>query len=671
MNLGEKNMRLSVILLILLESIFLLFGNVYALNLNDQVDKYPLSSCSLPFEKKEFNGLINLAVNSMIHSSPSLIKINSLYGPNGLSDNFNHNLIHIPMQNIQPGNGCNVTDTVRECLISQLTSLTIKNKIDSKTNLVCNPELLLDFYLHREAKPVWVTENGLNKKAEILLKTIIDADHEGLDSGTYHQKDILSLLTDIKLAILMDANESEQLAELDLLLSDAFFSFGFHLSEGTVDPYSNNFSWYIKKPKKDLTKIFQTVLYDDNLKGFVDALQPRHPGYLRLKLALLKYIHIQKTGGWHELTSMGKMRKGDHGRWISALRSRLIISGDLTDSKNNNQTYFDEVLEDGVRRFQARHGLEVDGVVGSKTLTELNVPVEDRIRQIRLNMERWRWLPQDLGECHIMVNTANFKLNVIENEQTINSIRAIVGRMKRPTPFLSRKITYLELNPYWNIPHKIALNDILPSIKKDSDYLADNDIRIFENWEEDARELDPESIDWASITKKNFVYKLRQDPANSNALGRVKFIFPNEFSIYLHDTPARKLFNMTKRTFSSGCIRIEEPIKLAAYLLQDNSKWDLEKLIAAVNSKKTKAILLSHPINIHILYWTAWVEKDGTVNFRDDIYGRDSQLNFVLKEKATSPEVLYGKNSEKRYFSSQMLPASNPSNIKRKNRVSH
>jgi murein L,D-transpeptidase YcbB/YkuD len=165
------------------------------------------------------------------------------------------------------------------------------------------------------------------------------------------------------------------------------------------------------------------------------------------------------------------------------------------------------------------------------------------------------------------------------------------------------------------------------------------------------------------ITKANFIYKLRQDPNTANALGRIKFIFPNEFAVYLHDTPTRELFSMTRRTFSSGCIRIEKPIELAAYLLQENTKWDLEKIIAAVESRKTKIIILPDPVNIHILYWTAWVDKDGTINFRDDIYGRDDKLNIVLNGKAGSPQVLYGKNSEKNLFSSQILPTSNRSNI--------
>ncbi|MDH4207021.1 MAG: L,D-transpeptidase family protein, partial [Desulfobacteraceae bacterium] len=500
-----------------------------------------------------------------------------------------------------------------------------------------------------------------SKKAEVFIKTIVEADHEGLDSSTYHRDGILTLLTNVELNSVLDAFEPAKYAKLELLLTDAFFSYGFHLSEGIVEPNPTDFDWHIKKPKKNLLKILQTSLHNEKLEELVDILQPHHSGYLKLKSALLKYKNIKNSGGWHKVPVGPKLRKGDIGKRIAALRSRLIISGDLADSKNDNEEYFDEALENSVKKFQARNGLKIDGVVGSSTLLVLNISVEDRIEQIKLNMERWRWLPQDLGERYIMVNTANFELDIIENGQSVTSSRAIVGKKKRPTPALSRKITYMELNPYWNIPHKIALNDILPCIKKDLNYLTDKGIRIFENWQDDAKEINPESIDWDTVTKENFAYKLRQDPANLNALGRIKFIFPNEFSIYLHDTPALELFNKTKRTFSSGCIRIEKPMELAAYLLTNNSKWTYEKLIAAINSKKTRTILLSDPMNIHILYWTAWVDKDGIVNFRDDIYGRDRQLNIALNEKIHTPEVRYGKKSETKVLSFQTLPESNPS----------
>ncbi|HAY37995.1 MAG TPA: hypothetical protein DCY53_00840, partial [Desulfobacteraceae bacterium] len=234
-------------------------------------------------------------------------------------------------------------------------------------------------------QPVWVTEDGLSKKAEVFIKTIIEADHEGLDSSTYHRDKILALNTNVEFNSLLDGFEPAKRAELELLLTDAFFSYGFHLSEGMVEPNPTDFDWHIKKPKKNLLKTLQTLLQNEKLEDLVDLFQPHHSGYLRLKSALLKYQKIKNSGGWH-----------------------IVPSGP------------------------------------------------------KLNMERWRWLPQDLGKRYLMVNTANFELDIIENGQSVTSTRAIVGKKKRPTPALSQKITYMELNPYWNIPHKIAINDILP-----------------------------------------------------------------------------------------------------------------------------------------------------------------------------------------------------------------
>lgn len=655
---GGKNMRIMAILFILMGSIFLLTLDSYALVLNLKVEKYSLSGCLFPFLSNGLDGYGNLAGNGMNHTSPFLPKLSRSFGS---SDNYNQPPTNAHVQYTDNNNGSNFTNKVRENLRFRLASLTLRNKKVHKTQLICNPALLLNFYLHRELQPVWVTENWLSNKAEVLIETIHKADLEGLDSRTYHRDDIFSLLTEIEHSSAMDMSKPAKYADLELLLTDALFSYGFNLSEGIVEPYSYNFDWHIKKPKKDLPKILQAVLNNGRLKELVHILQPRHSGYLRLKSALLKYQNIKKTGAWHKVPAGLKMRKGDAGKRIDALRLRLMATQDLEYSINGDREYFDEALENGVKRFQARHGLKVDGIVGFSTLETLNISLEDRIQQIKLNMERWRWLPRDFGERYIMVNTANYQLNVIENERTIKTIRSIVGKKERPTPMLSGKMTYLEMNPYWNIPHKIALNDILPRIKKDPNYLTDNSIRVFENWTEDAKELNPESIDWDGTGKGNFIYKLRQDPKSSNALGRVKFMFPNRFSIYLHDTPARELFDKTKRAFSSGCIRVEKPMELAAYLLSDNPKWNLQELITAVNSKKTKAISLPDPINIHILYWTAWVDNNGTTHFREDIYGRDRKLNIALNEKGASSEVLYGKNSWEKYLSSQNLPESNHS----------
>jgi len=415
--MGRGNMRLLKILTIALGSILFLFGNVYALNFYCRVDKYSLTNRSLPFDKKAFNCDINPAITSMSKSSASLIYINDTYRPSWFIDNLTPNLTNIPNQTVHTENGVNVTDKVREYLLSRLTSLSNKNKSDNKINLICDPEFIFDFYLHRNFQPVWVTKDWLNHKANVFIKTIAEADHEGLNSSTYHRDEILNLVENIELNGVLDAYEHAKFAKLDLLLTDAFFSFGFHLSEGIVEPNPTDFDWYIKKPKKNLLKILQTSLRNEKLEGLVDVLQPHHSGYLSLKSALLKYKNIKNSSGWHKVPVGPKLRKGDTGKRVSALRSRLIISGDLSDSKNDNEEYFDDALENSVKSFQARNGLKIDGVVGSSTLSALNISVEDRIEQIKLNMERWRWLPKDLGERYIMVNTANFELDIVEKEQ--------------------------------------------------------------------------------------------------------------------------------------------------------------------------------------------------------------------------------------------------------------
>ena len=289
--------------------------------------------------------------------------------------------------------------------------------------------------------------------------------------------------------------------------------------------------------------------------------------------------------------------------------------------------------DEAVRRFQKRHGLLIDGMVGPETLAALNVPVEERIKKITFNMERWRWLPRDLGERYVFINVANFELNIVEGEQILSTMRVVVGRKARPTPIFTGRMTYMELNPYWYIPGKIAREDILPRILDDPNYLSKENIRVFKTWKEPALEIDPGSIDWALITRSNFPFKLRQEPGSSNALGRIKFVFPNKFSVFLHDTPARALFNKTKRSSSSGCIRVENPIELAEYLLKGKPKWNRDNIMTAINKGKRKILVIPDPINVHVLYLTAWVEKDGTLNFRDDIYGKDKPLKKALENR--------------------------------------
>jgi len=299
---------------------------------------------------------------------------------------------------------------------------------------------------------------------------------------------------------------------------------------------------------------------------------------------------------------------------------------------------FDSELEEALRKFQYRNGLDMDGIVGAATFATLNVPVEDCLNQIRVNMERWRWLSEDLGRRHIIVNIADFKLDVFENHRSVMTMRVVVGTKYRRTPVFSDKMTYLVLCPYWHIPRKIALQDKIPLISKDIDYFDQQKIKVLEGWGAETKEIDPKTIDWTNVSSGNFSFRFRQDPGPLNALGRVKFMFPNKFNVYLHDTPSRELFVKSARTFSSGCIRIEKPIELAEYLLRHDPNWTFEHIQNAIKTNREQTVILPEPFDVHLLYWTTWVDDEGSIHFRNDIYKRDERLIRALDER--SPNTL-------------------------------
>ncbi len=315
---------------------------------------------------------------------------------------------------------------------------------------------------------------------------------------------------------------------------------------------------------------------------------------------------------------------------LPGLRARLAQSG-LATTPEGDPSRYDAALEKAVRIFQGRHGLPLDGALGKKTIEALNVPVERRIEQMAMNLERRRWLPDDLGERYVFVNMADFALKVVDGPHTIHATRVVVGTPFHRTPVFSDAIKYIELNPFWNVTPSIAAKELLPKIRKDPGYLARNGYRLFSGWGAEASELDPFSVDWSGVSASRFVYKIRQDPGPKNSLGQLKSVFPNTQSIYLHDTPSRQLFQQTMRAFSHGCIRVENPLDLAVVLLGGADGWTKEKLTQAISSGERKIIALSKPIPVHLVYLTAWVNKDGSVHFRDDIYGRDNRLAEGLR----------------------------------------
>ena len=527
-------------------------------------------------------------------------------------------------------------------LTEQLTELmqTRFSGTDSSANIIVGTDttradtLLFQFYRQRNFQPAWISNSGLQNTGEDLLSAIHDADLEGLNPKDYHVQLLDSMLhkfgMDLKTKVPV---KIEYLMNLEILLSDAFLLFGNHLLSGRVNPETIDLEWLTVRPEADLIEILNEALSTGHIRQTLMSLLPDIPCYAQLRREMELYKSIAQQGGWPIVPPGESIIKGEQGLRVAALSARLIASGDLNERSLAARSTFDDTLELAVKKFQNRHGLRPDGEVGRSTIEALNIPALEYFRRIAVNMERWRWLNRNLGNQYIMVNIAAFTLDVIENNKIVLSIPVVVGKDYRQTPVFSAKMSYLVLNPYWNVPETIATEDILTAVKKDPGYLVKRNIVVLPNWRDTTR-IDPYKVDWASFTKENLPYRFRQAPGRQNALGRIKFMFPNEYDIYIHDTPAKADFRRTQRAFSSGCIRVEDPVGLAAFLLQGNSKWERETIEAALDSVEDFVIRLPEPIPVHIFYCTAWVNEDGKVNFREDIYDRDEPVLKALRAEA-------------------------------------
>ena len=316
--------------------------------------------------------------------------------------------------------------------------------------------------------------------------------------------------------------------------------------------------------------------------------------------------------------------RGRPTRASATLRLRLQLTGDLAaDAQGHPQSRYDDDVHRAVRRFQQRHGLPANGIVDEQTRAVLNIPVQERIRQILANLERARWLPDDLGDPHVLVNLADFALHVTERGRDVLRMRVVIGDPETITPVFSDKISYIEINPYWNVPRSIAVKEKLPVLKRNPGALKAQNIRLLGPGGE---EIDPATINWSAVNANNFNYRLRQDPGERNALGRIKFMFPNPYGVYLHDTPSRALFRRQVRAFSHGCIRIEKPIELATFLLRDKEGWGRARILQTIAQGNNRAIVLRNPVSVHLVYLTAWLDGEGETQFRDDHYNLDAPL---------------------------------------------
>lgn len=503
--------------------------------------------------------------------------------------------------------------------------------------------LMKTFYQERKGLPAWSGEEGPNEQAAVLLRILKRAYREGLCPQDYGVDRIEALMASANLN--REENQpldAEQLVDLDLLLTEAFFSYASHFSGGRADHQRQYPGWVFKPRQTDLVRTLVKALDSRDVEGTLNELAPRFYAYTKLRERLNDYIDIAENGGWPVIPAGRSLKKGMRDKRVSLLRIRLMMtSGILDSSKTKQLDVFDRDLEAAVRQFQRQHGLRENGVVDSTTLRELNVPVEVRICQMAVNLDRLRWLPYELGDRHILINIPDFNLDVVENKRVVMNIRAIVGKIDKRTNLLSSRITAVELNPYWKVPKSIAVDEYLPKLRQNPRYLEGKKIKVFAG-DYQTKPVKPTSIKWSRLSAENFPYFLRQEPGADNPLGRVKFVFSNEADIYIHDTPTRNLFAQSQRSFSHGCIRIEKPVDLAVYLLrnQQNNRWSRQAIQAEIQKGKNMPLPLTQPVPVHIVYQTVWVDREGNLNFRPDIYDIDNipaNLLMVLAATKRSP----------------------------------
>ncbi|MBN1141196.1 MAG: L,D-transpeptidase family protein [Deltaproteobacteria bacterium] len=491
---------------------------------------------------------------------------------------------------------------------------------------------LAPFYTERRDAAVWIHGQKLSREAERLIRYLRSLSDEGLCPEDYRLAELEELLGVHRGAEMSGGYiPAELLATLDVLLSDAFLCLADDLIAGRVDPRRVHENWRFPKVTQDASRLLRFALSENAVIDVLEQLKPSSPSYRRLVAALARYRDIAARGGWPRIPDGAVVRPGDSDPRMPLLVVRLAISGDLAAGEEITFGALDAPLRRALIRFQERHGLEGDGVLGAKTLQALNVTVDERIRQIEVNLERLRWLPKNLGLKYLVVNIPDMMLTVMEEDHPVLWMPVVVGRALRETPVFSARMTYLVFSPFWHVPATIFREDKLPKIRKDAKYLEKNHFEIIP-WSkgEDGEEvLDPRSIDWNVVEADSFPAVMRQHPGPWNPLGQVKFMFPNPDSIYLHDTNEPWLFSRNQRLFSSGCIRIQRPLDLAQYLLEEEG-WSCEKLLNATALFHPHTVLLPEPLPVYLLYQTAWAARDGSVQFRNDLYFKDMMLDYLL-----------------------------------------
>lgn len=487
-----------------------------------------------------------------------------------------------------------------------------------------------EFYAKRGFRAAWSKAHN----AEQLRKALADSYDDGLDPADYH----LPLLEKLSQQLNEAGSTPVLRAQYDVLLTEALLRLAYHLSFGKVDPETFDAQWNYGRTlaSTDVAQEVEQALAAEDVYQRVEALKPTHPLYVELKRELVRFRAATASAVLPAIPAGPSLKPGMSDARVPLVRNRLAASGDLSVSESSGSMEYDPPLVTAVRKFQQRMGLQVDEVLGPGTIAELNVPPADRIRQLRVNLDRGRVLLRDLPDAFVVVNIAGFTIYFVRGEHVVWNARVQVGKTYRRTPIFRSDISYLVFNPTWTVPPGIIQKDILPAAQRDPDSITRKGLKVLDA---NGRELNPRSIDWTRFKSGHIPYTLRQDPGPANALGRVKLMFPNPYLVYLHDTPSQALFDRAERTFSSGCVRVERVLDLAELVLDDREHWNQASIARALDTGQTRNVTLSRKIPVLLTYWTAWVDPQGRTNFRRDIYGQDAQwaqaldADFKLRSK--------------------------------------
>ncbi len=459
------------------------------------------------------------------------------------------------------------------------------------------------FYNARNYQYAWFIPDGLTEQALNFL-------HRQSDYLSYSKDSTLG--NSVLQSILDTVGEGEPHVQLpdserqhtELMLTGQFFRFAEKAFAGDTSLDVRSLKWYIPRKKVDVV-----AALDSLMKGSGEAYEPLNAYYKRLKAALVRFYEVEQQGGWQPVKLDQKsLRAGDSSAVVLQIKQRLSRTGDFSEEDSSH--VFTDSLTAAVKRFQYRYGLTADGVVGESMVRELNKPVEQRIRQILINLERMRWVPEDIKGDYLLVNIPEFRLHVFEDAVPVKHMDVVVGSGQHNTVIFSGDLRYVVFSPYWNVPSSIVKNEIMPGIAKNPNYIRAHNMEI------------------TGYTGN--VPHVRQKPGPNNSLGRVKFLFPNNYNIYMHDTPAKSLFGETRRAFSHGCIRLSEPEWLARFLLRKDSTWTDNAIKQAMLGNKEKWVTLEQTLPVFIGYFTAWVDSKGLLNFRNDVYGHDAKMEKLM-----------------------------------------